>query len=84
MRIEIIGIDPKRLRIMGDRFFGPILSAQNISEVIVTAKLLKRGYLMIEVPITFRPRTEAEGKNLRFVQDGLTALYTLLKYRFRD
>jgi len=50
----------------------------------VTAKLLKRGYPITELPITYRPRTEVEGKKLRFVQDGLTAVLTLLKYRFHN
>jgi glycosyltransferase involved in cell wall biosynthesis len=34
--------------------------------------------------IRYRPRTRVEGKKLRFLHDGLTALYTLLKYRVRD
>lgn len=50
----------------------------------VTAKILKHGYKIKEVPITFRPRTKAEGKKLRFLKDGFTAIYTLLKYRFSD
>ena len=50
----------------------------------VTAKLLKKGHPIIEVPITYQPRTRVEGKKLRFLRDGLFALYTLLKYRFRD
>lgn len=48
----------------------------------VTAKLLKRGYRIREVPISYQPRTDAEGKKLRFVRDGMIALYTLIKYRF--
>lgn len=48
----------------------------------VTAKLLKRGYPITELPITYRPRTEVEGKKLRFLRDGMIALYTLIKYRF--
>jgi glycosyltransferase involved in cell wall biosynthesis len=48
----------------------------------VTAKLLRRGDRIIEVPISYRPRTDVEGKKLRFLRDGVVALYTLLKYRF--
>ncbi len=50
----------------------------------VTAKLLKQGHQIVEVPITYRPRTEVEGKKLRFLHDGFTAVFTLLKYRFCD
>ncbi len=50
----------------------------------VTAKLLKRGHTIIEVPITYQPRTRVEGKKIRFLRDGLIAFYTLLKYRISD
>lgn len=50
----------------------------------VTAKILKHGYRIKEVPITFRPRTNAEGKKLRFLRDGLIAIFTLLKCRFSE
>jgi dolichol-phosphate mannosyltransferase len=48
----------------------------------ITAKLLKRGVKIKEVTITTEPRGYEEGKKLRTVPDGLTALWTLLKYRF--
>lgn len=50
----------------------------------VTAKLLKRGYTIKEVPISYRPRTRSEGKKLRFFRDGAIALYTLLRNRMYD
>jgi hypothetical protein len=46
----------------------------------VTAKLLRRGHTIAEVPISYRPRSSAEGKKIRF-SDGLVAIWTLLKYR---
>jgi hypothetical protein len=39
---------------------------------------------MTAVPISYQPRTDGEGKKLRFFRDGVIALYTLLKYRFCD
>jgi dolichol-phosphate mannosyltransferase len=48
----------------------------------ITAKLLKRGYKIFEVPITTNPRTVDEGKKLNTIHDGSRALWTLLKYRF--
>jgi glycosyltransferase involved in cell wall biosynthesis len=49
----------------------------------LTAKLLKKGYKIVEVPISFTPRTRKEGKKLHFL-DGIDSLWTLLKYRIKD
>ena len=49
----------------------------------VTAKLLKRGHGIIEVPVGFRYRTVAEGKKIGWC-DGFAAVWTLLKYRLWD
>lgn len=46
------------------------------------AKLARRGARIREVPISYQPRTELEGKKIRVVHDGLRAAATLLKYRF--
>ncbi len=48
-----------------------------------TAKVLKRGYRIFEVPIAFNPRDYTEGKKIK-AKDGLIALWTLIKYRFVD
>lgn len=48
-----------------------------------TAKVLKRGYRIFEVPIAFNPRDYTEGKKIK-ARDGFVALWTLLKYRFVD
>jgi len=47
----------------------------------VTAKLLRLGYRIAEVPITYNPRTEEEGKKIRWT-DGLKAIHWLLKCRW--
>ncbi len=46
----------------------------------VTAKLLSKGLSILEVPISYTPRSIAEGKKIRW-RDGLIAIWTLLKYR---
>lgn len=48
----------------------------------VTAKVLRAGYHIHEVPVSYFPRSKKEGKKLRFWSDGLFAAWTLLKYRF--
>lgn len=50
----------------------------------ITAKLLKSGYEIMELPITTKPRGYEEGKKLRTFHDGAIALWTLLKYRFTN
>ena len=49
----------------------------------VTAKVLKRGHKIIEIPISYRYRTVEEGKKIGW-KDGLSAVLTLLRYRFLD
>lgn len=48
----------------------------------VTAKILRSGYRIYEVPVSYVPRTKKQGKKLRFWLDGFFAAWTLLKYRF--
>ncbi len=50
----------------------------------ITAKLLKKGYRILEVPITTKPRGYNEGKKLSTFRDGSIALWSLLKYRLID
>ena len=47
----------------------------------LTAKLLRAGRRIVEVPITYNPRRSDEGKKIRWT-DGVDALYVLLKCRF--
>ncbi len=47
----------------------------------VTGRLLKRDYRYAEVPISYYPRTHAQGKKITW-QDGIECIWTLIKYRF--
>ena len=49
----------------------------------VTARVLKRGVHIYEVPISYNGREWHEGKKIR-AGDSLPVLWTLLKYRFTD
>lgn len=46
----------------------------------LTARLLLAGRRIVEVPISYKPRTANEGKKMRWI-DGVDAVYTLLKCR---
>lgn len=47
----------------------------------VTAKLLRLGYQIAEVPVNYNPRTVEEGKKIRWT-DGVKAIQWLLECRF--
>ncbi len=49
----------------------------------VTAKVAKAGHRIVEVPISYHPRTKAAGKKINW-RHGVEAIYTLVKYRFVD
>ncbi len=49
----------------------------------ITAKLLRRGLKIVEVPITYVARDVSEGKKIDW-RHGIPALKTLIKYRFVD
>lgn len=46
----------------------------------ITAKILKKGYQIYEVPISYFGRKFSEGKKLTW-RDGIVAFWTLIKYR---
>ncbi len=46
----------------------------------ITCKLIKRGFKIIEVPISYKSRSYGEGKKIG-IKDGLRAIFILLKYR---
>ena len=49
----------------------------------ITAKVLKRGNRIFEVPISYYGREFHEGKKISW-RDGFGVLWTLIKYRFVD
>ncbi|HXD73613.1 MAG TPA: glycosyltransferase family 2 protein [Vicinamibacterales bacterium] len=63
-------LDGIRLRCVGFDF-----------EPELTAKLLRAGRRIIEVPISYHPRRVDEGKKIRWT-DGFDAMYVLFKVRF--
>lgn len=47
----------------------------------VTAKAIRMGHTIHEVPIHYEPRSKEEGKKIRWT-DGVEAFWTLLRHRF--
>jgi glycosyltransferase involved in cell wall biosynthesis len=62
----------KSLSLISDRFE---------IEAEITAKVLRRGYAIHEVPVSYIARSYHEGKKITY-RDGIKTLWTLLKYRF--
>ena len=48
----------------------------------ITAKLLKSGHRIKELPVTFSPRSKAAGKKIRW-QDGVHAVRVLVRNKFK-
>lgn len=61
----------------------PLRSRRFDFEPEVTAKVLKRGYRIYEVPISYNGREWSEGKKISW-RDGVIALWTLFRYRFTE
>ena len=61
----------------------PLHSRRFDFEPEVTAKVLKRGTRIFEVPISYYGREYNEGKKIG-MKDGFVAIWTLFKYRFVD
>ncbi|HEU5345722.1 MAG TPA: glycosyltransferase family 2 protein [Ktedonobacterales bacterium] len=70
-------------------FRAPILKGIKIRsnrfdfEPEITAKVLKRGYRIYEVPIYYAGRDYAEGKKITW-RDGFAALWALIRFRFSN
>lgn len=47
----------------------------------ITAKILKKKYILKEVAINYKGRNHTEGKKINY-KDGIRAILTLIKYRF--
>lgn len=70
-------------------FRAPIIKSMKIRsnrfdfEPEITAKVLKRGYRIYEVPIYYAGRDYAEGKKITW-RDGFAAIWALFRFRFTD
>lgn len=58
-------------------------SARFEIEPEITAKIVKKGFNIIEIPIKVKPRTHKDGKKISW-KDGIIALWTIVYYRFFD
>ena len=66
----------------GDIARGLTLTADRFDiEPEITVRLLLGGHRIVELPVTFSPRSRAAGKKIRW-QDGVQAVRVLVRHRF--
>lgn len=61
----------------------PLRSNRFSIEPEITAKIAHRRYRVLEVPISYRGRTYAEGKKIKW-KDGFAAIWSILMFRVVD
>jgi Glycosyl transferase family 2/Methyltransferase domain len=65
-----------------DALFGiDLLSSRFDLDIELVMKLVRKGYLPLEIPVNYASRSFAEGKKVSFTRDGLTWIGTILRYR---
>ncbi len=47
----------------------------------IVAKLIRKGHLPLEVPVSYTSRSVAEGKKIRFFRDGFLVLFAIVRFR---
>ena len=50
----------------------------------IVAKLIKKGYIPLEVPISYTSRSLQEGKKIKFLRDGFLVFWAIFRFRFFD
>ena len=50
----------------------------------ISGKLAKKGLRFADVPVSYKARSRAEGKKIRFWRDGWRVLSAIVRYRFGD
>jgi hypothetical protein len=67
-----------------DALFGIELRSSRFDlDIELVMKLVRKGYLPLEIPVNYASRSFAEGKKVSFTRDGLTWVGTILQYRLR-
>jgi hypothetical protein len=51
-------------------------------DIELVIKLVRKGYVPVELPVNYASRSFAEGKKVSFTRDGMTWLWTIAKLRF--
>ncbi len=50
-------------------------------DIELVIKLVRKGYVPVELPVNYASRSFAEGKKVSVTRDGMTWVWTILKLR---
>jgi hypothetical protein len=65
-----------------DALFGVDLVSNRFDlDIELVMKLVRKGYIPLEIPVNYIARSFAEGKKVSFFRDGMTWVWTILKWR---
>jgi hypothetical protein len=65
-----------------DALFGIDLVSNRFDlDIELVMKLVRKGYVPLEIPVNYTSRSFAEGKKVSFVRDGLTWVSTILRFQ---
>jgi len=53
-------------------------------DIELTAKLVKSGHKIIEIPISYKSRSVGDGKKIKFLRDGFKVFLAIVRFRFSD
>lgn len=79
-QLSDVAVGTKLVRLDVARSF-PLSGSGFDLEFELACKLRKRGYRILEVPVSYHPRTVAEGKKIKAFRTGLLILYVFLRER---
>jgi hypothetical protein len=67
-----------------DALFGIELCSSRFDlDIELVMKLVRKGYLPLEIPVNYASRSFSEGKKVSFTRDATTWVWTILQYRLR-
>jgi hypothetical protein len=67
-----------------DALFGIDLRSSRFDlDIELVMKLVRKGYVPLEIPVNYASRSFAQGKKVSFTRDGLTWVWTILQYRLK-
>lgn len=50
----------------------------------IVAKLIKKGFIPIEIPVSYKPRSIQQGKKIIFFRDSWQVLLAIIRFRFTN
>jgi hypothetical protein len=63
-----------------DALYGLYFSCDRFDfDIELVIKLVRKGYVPLEIPVNYTARSFAEGKKVKFIRDGVTWFWKIVK-----